>query len=115
MVWQAAPVEILIDDIQAELADRPYESMEAAGGWMFRTKMQFADAIKAAADLGDRALVFTEIGMGVLCAIAYHQPIDTRDMSVLSVFEFDGIGRYFGPAGLIPSLEGDPSRRERTL
>ena len=43
---------------------------------MFRTKMQFADAIKAAANLRDQSLAFTEIEMGVLCAIAYHQPID---------------------------------------
>jgi chromosome segregation and condensation protein ScpB len=41
---------------------------------MFRTLTQFSDAIKAAADLGDQALAFTE--MGVLCAIAYHKPID---------------------------------------
>lgn len=43
---------------------------------MFRTKTQFADAIKAAADLGNQFLAFTEMEMGVLCAIAYHQPID---------------------------------------
>jgi len=43
---------------------------------MFRTKIQFADAIKAAADVGDSSLAFTELEMGVLCAIAYHQPID---------------------------------------
>ncbi len=43
---------------------------------MFRTKRQFAEAIKAAADLEDQSLAFTEIEMGVLCAIAYHQPID---------------------------------------
>ena len=43
---------------------------------MFRTKTHFAHAIKAAADLGDQSLAFTEMEMGVLCAIAYHQPID---------------------------------------
>ncbi len=43
---------------------------------MFRTRTQFADAIKAAADLGDRNCDFTEMEMGVLCSIAYHQPID---------------------------------------
>lgn len=73
---QGASVEMLIEDIQAELLSRPYELTETAGGWMFRTRMQFADAIKAAADLGDQTLAFTEMEMGVLCAIAYHQPID---------------------------------------
>ncbi|MGJ8625039.1 MAG: SMC-Scp complex subunit ScpB [Yoonia sp.] len=75
VVGQGASVEILIDDIQADLTARPYELVAVAGGWMFRTKTQFADAIKAAADLGDQPLAFTEMEMGVLCAIAYHQPI----------------------------------------
>jgi segregation and condensation protein B len=76
VVGQGASVEMLIADIQAELIGRPYELAEVAVGWMFRTKTQFADAIKAAADLGDQSLAFTEMEMGVLCAIAYHQPID---------------------------------------
>ena len=76
VVGQGASVEMLIDDVQAELVGRPYELAEVSGGWMFRTKTQFADAIKAAADLGEQSLAFTEMEMGVLCAIAYHQPID---------------------------------------
>lgn len=76
VVAQGASVEMLIDDIQAELSGRPYELAQVSGGWMFRTRTQFADAIKAAADLGDQSLAFTEMEMGVLCAIAYHQPID---------------------------------------
>ncbi|HDZ53298.1 hypothetical protein LCGC14_0325340 [marine sediment metagenome] len=76
VVGQGASVEMLIDDIQAELVGRPYELAQVAGKWMFRTKTQFAEAIKAAADLGDQSLSFTEMEMGVLCAIAYHQPID---------------------------------------
>ena len=76
VVGQGAAVEMLIEDIQAELIGRPYDLTQVASGWMFRTKTQFADAIKAAADLGDQTLAFTEMEMGVLCAIAYHQPID---------------------------------------
>lgn len=76
VVGQGASVEMLIEDIQTELVGRPYELAQVAGGWMFRTKTQFADAIKAVADLGDQSLAFTEMEMGVLCAIAYHQPID---------------------------------------
>ena len=76
VVGQGASVEMLIADIQAELMGRPYELAHVASGWMFRTKTQFAEAIKAAADLGDQSLAFTEMEMGVLCAIAYHQPID---------------------------------------
>ncbi|MEO9648754.1 MAG: SMC-Scp complex subunit ScpB [Roseobacter sp.] len=76
VVGQGASVEMLIEDIQAELVGRPYELVQVAGAWMFRTKTQFADAVKAAADLGNQTLAFTEMEMGVLCAIAYHQPID---------------------------------------
>lgn len=76
VVGQGASVEMVIYDIRAELVGRPYDLVQTAGGWMFRTKTQFADAIKAAADLGDQSLAFTELEMGVLCAIAYHQPID---------------------------------------
>ncbi|WP_227267735.1 SMC-Scp complex subunit ScpB [Roseobacter weihaiensis] len=76
VVGQGVSVEMLIEDVQGELTGRPYELVQTAGGWMFRTRTQFADAIKAAADLGDQALAFTEMEMGVLCAIAYHQPID---------------------------------------
>ena len=67
---------MLIEDIEAELTGRPYELVQAATGWMFRTRVQFAEAIKAAADLGEQSMAFTEMEMGVLCAIAYHQPID---------------------------------------
>ena len=81
VVGQGASVEMLIDDIQAELTGRPYELAQVAGGWMFRTKTQFADAIKAAADLGEQSLGFTEMEMGVLCAIAYHQPIDRAGLA----------------------------------
>ena len=76
VVGQGASVEMLIEDIQVELNGRPYELLQVSGGWMFRTKTQFADAIKVAADLGDQTLAFTDFEMGVLCAIAYHQPID---------------------------------------
>lgn len=81
VVGQEVSVEMLIDDIQAELVGRPYELAQVAGGWMFRTQTQFADAIKAAADLGDQSLAFTEMEMGVLCAIAYHQPIDRTGLA----------------------------------
>ena len=81
VVGQGVSVEMLIEDIQAELTGRPYELVQVAGGWMFRTRAQFADAIKAAADLGEQSLAFTEMEMGVLCAIAYHQPIDRAGLA----------------------------------
>lgn len=81
VIGQGASVDLLIEDIQAELAGRPYELVQVSNGWMFRTKAQFAEAIKAAAELGEQTLAFTEMEMGVLCAIAYHQPIDRAGLA----------------------------------
>jgi len=81
VVGQAASVDMLLDDIQAELKGRPYELVQVAAGWMFRTRPQFADAIRAAADLGEAALPFSEMEMAVLCAVAYHQPIDRAGLA----------------------------------
>ncbi|MDU9005176.1 SMC-Scp complex subunit ScpB [Sedimentitalea todarodis] len=81
VIGQGASVELVIEDIRAELGNRPYELVQAAGGWMFRTRRQFADAIKAAADLGNGAPEFSEMEMAVLCAVAYHQPIDRAGLA----------------------------------
>lgn len=81
VVGQGASVELLIGDIQAELAARPYELAQVGGGWMLRTRTRFAEAIRAAADVGEQALPFTETELGVLCAIAYHQPIDRAGLA----------------------------------
>lgn len=81
IVGQGVSVDLLIDDIIAELQNRPYELVTVAGGWMFRTKTRFADAIRAATDLGDQSAVFNEMEMAVLCAVAYHQPIDRSGLA----------------------------------
>lgn len=78
IVGQGVPVDLLIEDIQAELVGRPYALVAVAEGWMFRTRPQFSDAIQAAADVGDQRLDLTEYEVAVLAAIAYHQPL-TRD------------------------------------
>jgi chromosome segregation and condensation protein ScpB len=75
VVGQGASLGLLIDDIQAELVRRPYELVQMASCWIFWTWTSFADAIKAAADLGERSLAFYETEMAVLYAAAYHQPI----------------------------------------
>ncbi len=81
LVGRSASIDMLIDDIQAELKPRPYELVQIASGWMLRTKVRFADAIKAAADLGQPRIEFNEMEMAVLCAIAYHQPIDRAGLA----------------------------------
>ena len=81
IVGASASIDLLINDIREELKPRPYELIDVAGGWMFRTKVRFASAIKAAADLGHRSADLNETEMAVLCAVAYHQPIDRAGLA----------------------------------
>ena len=78
VVGQEASVDLVIEDIQAELAGRPYELTAIADGWMFRSRVHFADAIRVAADVAEQLLDLTDFEVAVLAAIAYHQPL-TRD------------------------------------
>lgn len=81
VVGASANIELLIEDIQAELKGKPYEVVSVAGGWMFRTRAHYATAIRAAADNGERQDDFTKDELAVLCAVAYHQPIDRAGLA----------------------------------
>src|SRR5208337_5235284 len=48
VVGEACNLELVINDIREELRGRPYEVVSVAGGWMFRTKLGFGDAIRTA-------------------------------------------------------------------
>ena len=78
VVGQGVSVDLLIEDVQAELRQRPYELIAVAGGWMFRTRPQFADVIRTAADVNEQLMDLNEFEVAVLAAVAYHQPL-TRD------------------------------------
>ena len=78
VVGQGASVDLLIEDLAADLEGRSFEIAEVSGGWMFRTRASYAPAIRAAADVGEQVLDLNEFDVAVLAAIAYHQPI-TRD------------------------------------
>ena len=78
VVGQGASVELLIQDIQVELAGRPYELVAVADGWLMLTQVRFADAIRTAADVGGQLSDLNEFEVAVLASIAYHQPL-TRD------------------------------------
>lgn len=77
-VGQGASIDLLIDDLTVDLADRPYDVAKVGSGWMLRTKPAYAPAIRAAADVGNQALNLSAFDIAVLAAIAYHQPI-SRD------------------------------------
>ncbi len=52
VVGRECNLDLLLDDIRAELVGRPYELVAVAGGWQHRTKKGFADAIRTATGLG---------------------------------------------------------------
>lgn len=81
VVGRAANIDLLIEDIQADLKGKPYEIVSLAGGWMFRTRAHYATAIRTASDIGEKQHDFSEEEMSVLCAIAYHQPIDRAGLA----------------------------------
>lgn len=78
VVGQGASVDLLIEDLAADLEGRAFEIAQVAGGWMFRTRPVYAPAIRAAADVSDQLLDLNEFDVAILASIAYHQPI-TRD------------------------------------
>ena len=78
VVGQGVSVDLLVEDLSADLEGRAFEIAQVAGGWMFRTRPAYAPAIRAAADVSDQLLDLSEFDVAVLAAIAYHQPI-TRD------------------------------------
>ena len=78
VVGQGASVDLLIEDLAADLEGRPYEVAQVGAGWMLRTRAAYAPAIRAAAIVGAQALNLSEFDLAVLAAIAFHQPI-SRD------------------------------------
>ena len=78
IVGQGTSVDLLVEDLAADLEGRAFEIAMVAGGWMFRTRPAYAPAIRAAADVGAQLLDLNEFDVAILAAIAYHQPI-TRD------------------------------------
>ncbi|MFN3825467.1 MAG: SMC-Scp complex subunit ScpB [Pseudorhodobacter sp.] len=85
VVGQGVPVDLLIEDLAAELETRPYEVARVGAGWMLRTRPAYAPVIRAAADAGGQALDLNEFDLAVLAAIAWHQPVSR-----------DGLKQIFG-------------------
>lgn len=82
VVGKACNLDLIIDDIRDELRGRPYELVSVAGSWMFRTKLGFGEAIRAALGRPDK----TELSRAnalVLMAIGYFQPTTRGELSQL--------------------------------
>lgn len=78
VVGQGASVDLLIDDLSADLEGRSFEVAQVADGWFMRTRPAFGATVRAASDVGGQGLDLNPFDVAVLAAIAYHQPI-TRD------------------------------------
>ena len=82
VVGKDCSIDLLIDDLRAELRDRPYEIVFVAGGWQHRTRSRFAGAILASqASTRSAAPALSDFEAMVLMAIAYFQPITRSDLS----------------------------------
>ena len=53
VVEQGASVDLLIDDLRADLDARPYEIAKTGKGWLLHTRTAYDPVIRAAADIGD--------------------------------------------------------------
>ncbi|MBU2867453.1 SMC-Scp complex subunit ScpB [Pacificibacter marinus] len=111
VVGQEASIELLIEDIRADLVGRSFEITKAAGGWMFRTRPAYAPAIRAAADIGDQGMDLSALDVAVLTAIAYHQPITREGLKDIFAKDIsrDLIGRLHA-RGLIGTGPRSPRR-----
>lgn len=78
VVGKEASLDLLIEDLAAELEGRAVEVARVGAGWVLRTRAAYSPAIREAADVGDQALSLSAFDLAVLAAIAYHQPI-SRD------------------------------------
>lgn len=84
VVGRDCALDLLIEDISAELAGRPYEIARVAGGWQFRTRPDHAAAIRAARGEGDTTRDLTQNEALVLTIIAYMQPVTRGAISRLT-------------------------------
>ena len=78
VVGQGAAVDLLVEDLAADLEGRSFEVAKVGDGWILRTRVAYGPAIRSAAEAGAQVLDLSEFDIAVLAAIAYHQPV-TRD------------------------------------
>ena len=82
VVGKDCSIDLLIDDLRAELRDRPYEIVFVAAGWQHRTRSRFAVPIRTSqASTRSAAPALSDFEAMVLMAIAYFQPIARGDLS----------------------------------
>ncbi|WP_137131064.1 SMC-Scp complex subunit ScpB [Rhizobium sp. FY34] len=74
-------LDLIISDIQAELATKPFELALVGGGYQFRTKPAYADVIKASGAPVDLPPGLSQHEAMVLMVIGYFQPVTRSEIS----------------------------------
>ena len=111
VVGEDCSIDLLIDDLREELSSRPYELVSVAGGWQYRTRSRFSDAIRAStAPTRSAAAALSEFEAMVLMAVGYLQPVTRQEMSKIFGKEVsrDTIGALRG-AGFLASGPRSPT------
>jgi segregation and condensation protein B len=81
IIGREASIDLLIEDIRADLQRKPYDIVSVAGGWQMRTRPAYAVAIEASTASPERRLEVTQNEAMVLVSIAYHQPVTRAGVS----------------------------------
>ena len=77
VVGSKCNLDLLLAELEAELAARPYQLTRVAGGYTLRTRSEHRDAIRTAFPEFE-APALTKLEGTVLMTVAYYQPV-TRD------------------------------------
>jgi segregation and condensation protein B len=80
VVGRGCNLDLIVDDIREELRGRPFEIVSVAGGWSFRTRLNFGATIRIALG-GPRTSELTKANALILLGIAYFQPITRAELS----------------------------------
>ncbi len=78
IVGNGVSVDLVVEDLAADLNGRAFEVVKLADGWVLRSRKVYAPVIREAADVATQILDLSDFDVAVLAAVAYHQPI-TRD------------------------------------
>lgn len=95
VVGEECRLDLLIDALRDDLADRPYEIISVAGAFQMRTRPRFAAAIRAAGVAPEAPDDLSRADMLALMTIAYFQPVTRAEMTAILGQEIsrDRIGR----------------------
>lgn len=82
VVGHGCSIDLIIDDLRADLRSRPYDIVTVAGGWQHRSRSAYTPAIRAS-QAPTRSVVasLSEKEAVVLAAIAYLQPVTRGELS----------------------------------